>query len=386
MPGTPRSFPLPHRNRNGPEWSNAAAARPPIPPVPRPDLMDPVPPSPDSHARHIAWNGFSLSTPAHWQPDDVETHFLSLTRHGRTMLECTWRPDPAEFSVPRRRAALERQNRRLSGFTTHPHRVPARWAQVLAALRPRFVYIPFAWHGGCGALAHDAVARYSIELRFPAGKTAPEHGAPRPAGPGSNLTGAATHAPGPAATGPDATGPDEDALREAALVLATLRLHARHETTPIRLHDMELDVPAGFVLRDFAFRPGLCALHFRRDADTLSVERLSPANVVLQGLPLRHWAARRAGVNTRDVQSRLPFCQPPHARETAAWQRTLRHPLLRAFPVLRGLSRAAAHEVGAAWLVGDENKLVAVCLRCSAEPAPDIMAALCASLRVSDAG
>ncbi len=352
--------------------------------------MDPAPPLPDPHARHIAWNGLSLSTPAHWQPDDVEHHFLSLTRHGRTMLECTWRPDPAEFSIPRRRAALERQNRRLPGFTAHPHRVPARWAQVLAALRPRFAYIPFAWHGGCGALAHDAAARYSIELRFPAAETAPEHGAGHPAGPESrpaetppHATG--THAIGPDATGPHAIGPDEDALREAAMVLGTLRLHARHEATPIRLHDIELDVPAGFVLRDFTFRPGLCALHFRRDADTLSVERLSPANVVLQGLPLRHWAARRAGMDTRDVQSRLPSCQPRHAREAAAWQRTLRRSLLRAFPVLRGLSRAAFHEVGAAWLVGDENKLVAVCLRSAATPDPDILSALCASLRVSDA-
>lgn len=341
------------------------------PPAPRPDHMDPAPPPSEPHLRRIAWNGLSLSAPPDWQPADVEHHFLALSRHGRTALECAWRPDPAEFSVPRRRAALERQNRRLPGFTADPRRVPARWAQVLAALRPRLAYVPFAWHGGCGALCHDAEALCTVEIRFPAGNAA-AHGGGGTAGPGTTPAVTRLHAP----------EPDEAALLEAAAVLATLRLHPRHEAMPYRLHDMELSVPPGFALRDFTFRPGLCALRFRRGADTLSVERLSPANVVLQGLPLRHWAARRAGVDTREVRSRLPYCQPPRARETAAWQRTLRRPLLGALPVLRGLSRGPTREEGAAWLIGGENKLVTVCLRSAGQPEPEAMAALCGSLHV----
>ncbi|WMW65179.1 hypothetical protein [Nitratidesulfovibrio liaohensis] len=351
--------------------------------------MDPAPPPQEPHVRHIAWNGLSLSVPPDWQPHDVEHHFLSLARHGRTTLECAWRPDPAEFSIPRRRAALERQNRRLPGFTADPRRVPARWAQVLAALRPRLTYVPFAWHGGCGALCHDDEARCNVEVRFLAEPATPSnaqgaqdtqdtqddrdsHGGRRTASPGAALAVTRLHAPQPA----------EAALLEAASVLATLRLHPRHEAVPFRLHDLELSAPAGFALRDFTFRPGLCALHFRRGADTLSVERLSPANVVLQGLPLRHWAARRAGLDTREVHARAPHYHPHNARESAFWQRIARRPLFGSLPMLRGLSRGAMHEEGAAWLVGDENKLMAVCLCSIGSPAPDTMAALCASLRV----
>ncbi len=360
--------------------------------------MDPAPPSPEPHLRHIAWNGLSLSVPHDWQPHDVEHHFLSLARHGRTTLECAWRPDPAEFSIPRRRAALERQNRRLPGFTADPRRVPARWAQVLAALRPRLTYVPFAWHGGCGALCHDGAARCNIEVRFPAGPAAaPDdrdaHGGPKarkdhdaPAVLDAHTAHDGKNAAETGATPPvtrlHAPQPDEASLLEAASVLTTLRLHPRHEAVPFRLHDLELAAPAGFALRDFTFRPGLCALHFRRGADTLSVERLAPANVVLQGLPLRHWAARKAGLDTREVHARLPHCQPNRARESAFWQRVARRTLLGALPMLRGLARAAIHEEGAAWLVGDANKLVAVCLCSTGGPVPDIMAALCASLRI----
>ncbi|MDR3045428.1 MAG: hypothetical protein LBU75_14370 [Desulfovibrio sp.] len=345
--------------------------------------------------RHIAWNGLSLSVPCDWQPHDVEHHFLSLTRHGRTTLECAWRPDPAEFSIARRRAALERQNRRLPGFTADPRRVPARWAQVLAALRPRLTYVPFAWHGGCGALCHDGEAHCIIDVRFPArpatGPQPPNAHDAHDGHDGHNghdghdgHDGGETAEPGatPALTRLHAPQPDEAALLQAASVLTTLRLHARHEAVPFRLHDLEFSAPAGFVLRDFTVRPGLCALHFRRGADTLSVERLSPANVVLQGLPLRHWAARRAGLDTREVHARAPHCQPPRARESAFWQRVARRPLFGALPVLRGLSRGTTHEEGAAWLVGDENKLVTICLSSTGAPAPDTMAALCASLRV----
>lgn len=356
--------------------------------------MDPAPPSPEPHSRRIAWNGLSLSVPSDWQPHDVEYHFLSLARHGRTTLECAWRPDPAEFSIPRRRAALERQNRRLPGFTADPRRVPARWAQVLATLRPRLTYVPFAWHGGCGALCHDGEAHCIIDVRFPAGPVAAQRAADGPVvhdthdRRGVHDAGSQgdrdTAVPGiaPAITRLHAPQPDEAALLQAAAVLSSLRLHPRHEAVPFRLHDLELSAPAGFALRDFTFRPGLCALHFRRGTDTLSVERLSPANVVLQGLPLRHWAARRAGLDTREVHARVPHCQPPCSRESAFWQRTSRRPLLGALAMLRGLSRTIIHEEGAVWLVRDENKLVAVCLSSSDGPAPETMAALCASLHV----
>lgn len=361
--------------------------------------MDPAPAPPEPHLRRLAWNGISLSVPDDWRPADVEHHFLSLARHGRIMLECAWRPDPAEFSTPRRRAALERQNRRLPGFTADPRRVPARWAQVLAALRPRLAYVPFAWHGGCGALCHDPSARCSIEVRFllaPSPRTdemdppGPDTGSPDAAAPTSiSQDSAKTMRHGRAAAVPavsrlHAPEPDEAALLEAATVLATLRLHSGREAMPFRLYDLGMEVPPGFSLRDFTFRPGLCALHFRRDADTLTVERLSPANVVLQGVPLRHWAARRAGVDTREVRSRLPHCQPPHAKEAAAWQRALRRPLLGALPVIGRLARGDVHETGAAWLVADENKLVSVCLRSAGQPAPATLAALCASLHVLD--
>lgn len=371
--------------------------------------MDPAPAPSEPHLRRLAWNGISLSVPDDWRPADVEHHFLSLARHGRIMLECAWRPDPTEFSTPRRRAALERQNRRLPGFTADPRRVPARWAQVLATLRPRLAYVPFAWLGGCGALCHDASARCSIEVRFllapsprtdDMGTTGPDTSSPDTAAP----TSISPCTFGPDAISPDAAKalrrgraaaapavsrlhapePDEAALLEAATVLTTLRLHSRREAMPFRLHDLGLDVPPGFTLRDFTFRPGLCALHFRRDADTLTVERLSPANVVLQGVPLRHWAARRAGVDTREVRSHLPHCQPPRAKEAAAWQRVLRRPLLGALPVIGRLARGDMHETGAAWLVADENKLVTVCLRSAGQPAPATLAALCASLHVLD--
>ncbi len=351
--------------------------------------MDPAPPSSAPHVRRIAWNGISLSAPSDWQPADVEAHFLSLARHGRIALECAWRPDPADFSIPRRRAALERQNRRLPGFTADPRRVPARWAQVLAALRPRLTYVPFAWHGGCGVLGHDGEAGSCIQVRFPslpATAPAPAVSPDPPAAPASPDAHDSRETAGfrtaPAITRLHPPQPDEAALLEAAAVLSTLRLHPRHKAAPFRLHDLELSVPAGFALRTFTFRPGLCALHFRRGADTLSIERLSPANVVLQGLPLRHWAARRAGLDTREVHSRLPHCQPPRAREAAFWQRVARHSLLGALPMLRGLARTTTHEEGAAWLVGDENKLLAICLRCAEGPDTDAMAALCASLHL----
>ncbi len=106
----PNLPPMPRRCRPLPH--------PPTPPVTElRHTMDPAPAHPNHTCDGLAWNGISLSVPTTWHPADVEHHFLSLAPARRSHAECAWRPDPTEFSTPRRRAALERQNRRLPGFT-----------------------------------------------------------------------------------------------------------------------------------------------------------------------------------------------------------------------------------------------------------------------------
>lgn len=269
----------------------------------------------------VAWNGVFLTVPKDWTPATIEPRYISFTRNATAALECKWSPETGVISLPRKRKALERQMKRAEGFTFAPEAVPPHWLRALERLSADFETLPFAHALGTGALCLHRPSNTSLLLHCYIRPDEPQH--------------------------------------DLHAVLASLGVSVPGTPVPFAIHDMQFSVPAGYALEKAEFNPGNTCLRFSRDRCTLTVQRLTPANVVLQGQPFRAWIQETQDVPLSHIRKDKTTL-PQGAHKRYLWRTTPRPSLLQRLSCFRNGLKSARAMQGTAWVADDENKLLLV--------------------------
>ncbi|MFV0422386.1 hypothetical protein [Oleidesulfovibrio sp.] len=293
----------------------------------------------------LQWNGLNMQIPELWTPTAIENTFLSFSDDSAPVFDIKWARDKRPFQLDKEKRAMRKRFTDAEDFCVDATCIPACLSEALKKIRNLFSHVAFAHAAGCGALLHNDAEGYTVLVQF------------------HTIAGA---------------------LPEQALItqlLCSLSLSPAGSPVATRIYDLACIVPTGYELRSFLFHPGHFWLEFRRGSATLAIDRFAPANVLLNGLPLRHWATKHYALPLEELSSEVQ-CKPPAAGDIVRWTTDRRKPLLGRVPFLRSFSGVSQHEAGAAWLVEHENKLLSVRMRDSGSVFHDDLTALCGTVEI----
>lgn len=268
----------------------------------------------------VAWNGLFLTVPDDWIPATIDTRYLFFTCNDLATLECKWTPESGAVSMQRKRTALEKQLQRTEGFTFAPAAIPSYWTEALQSVSPDFEVLPFTHAMGNGALC----------LHLPSNSTVLLHCY--------------------------ITSPDRQ--EELRSVLASLNMAKTDASTPFAINDILFTIPAAYELKKAEFKPGHSILMFTHGKCTLTIQRIAPANIVLQGRPFRAWIKDALDVPLKNIH-KDKTALPRGARKRYSWHLTAKPSLLQR---LSGKSGRMKSTQGTAWISENENKLIVVTL------------------------
>lgn len=289
--------------------------------------------APEEKTRDLAWNGLSLTAPAHWEPAVVDNCYLRLDADHGPAMELKWERGLTMYSMERRIKILKKRFSQAQ-FTTSAAARPQPWNPAVKTLEQRgFVVRGFAARpldGGpqseeCGLLAYSAKAELALLLRFP---------------------------------------PSGLSAQTQADVLSSLRAHPPEHVTPWSVFDFRAKIPGDLPLNHATFRPGHFRLCFglpgRPPGAELIMDRLAPADVITRDKGLEQWASNfysKQGITNETKDREREYKGWP----SASWSR------------LAGRGRFAAW-VGAvmgapgdvlvrAWTPAGSNRILAVIMR-----------------------
>lgn len=312
--------------------------------------MDPAPTcsasaTPGQAWQQLQWNGIDMHIPAQWTPTAIEHTFLSFSDTDLPVFDVKWACDKRPFQLEKERRIMHKRFGDAEGFRTGAESIPLPLTQALRQVQDRFSHVPFVHATGCGALLHSDSGGYTVLVQFHNREDKPPCA--------DTMTG----------------------------ILRSLSLAPSGTPVTTRIYDLACTAPAGYELRSFVFHPGHFWLEFRRAGATLAIDRYAPANVLLNGLPLRHWVTRHYGLPIEELSSDVP-CKPAAAGDIVRWTTDRCRPLLGRVPIVRSFRGVRQHEAGAAWLVEHENKLLSVRMRDSGTVFYDDLTALCSTVEI----
>ena len=196
--------------------------------------------------REVAWNGVRLEVPANWEIGEIGRQHLFLETIDGPKLEIKWGPVKGRFSP---RAQLKRlaasQGRKLRK-DLHEVALPTAWAQVLS----RFESVGFLWRSGTGTIGGRGIVLYCPACR-------------------------------------QATllqfyrAPFDRPIPYATRLLASFVDHTNRPLSTWAVFDVHMKIPAEYVLKAFRFETGFYELAFSSRASKLTLQRWSPADVLL---------------------------------------------------------------------------------------------------------
>ncbi len=268
--------------------------------------------------KKVAWNGIGLSVPEAWEPASLEHQFIRLGESGVVRADLQWRRIRGPFAAERHVRKLAKRFRSKGLCIIDP---PDEWASAVESLHTSGLVAVFVhWQGGCGAVVHNPATGLAATLQFY------DH--------------------------------EDSANPQAMTVLESFRDHWAGATLPWRMFGLRARIPANFLLQKFSFVPGRGLLMFRRlkrepsiDASardfgrgpgmTLELERLVPADVVLQKKAVSAWAPDYCAARIRGAIREQDDSIAWRERET----RFLRKPTL---------------HCGQVWLDAEHNALLGV--------------------------
>ncbi|UZP67261.1 hypothetical protein N1030_16955 [Desulfovibrio mangrovi] len=269
----------------------------------------------------VAWNGLVLTVPDDWIPAIIDTRHLLITRNDLAVLECKWTVESGPVSIPRKRRALERQMQRFEGFSFTSADIPSHWTELLTAMSPDFEVHPFSHKSANGALCLHRPSNSTVLIQSPL-KSAAEAEALRP-------------------------------------VLNSMSMALPGAPVPYAINDLQFLAPAGYTLAKAEFKPGLSELDFTDGRCTLSIKRLAPANVVLQGQPFRVWIRDTMDTPLENIRKEKAGL-PDGSRKRYRWHKETRPNLLQRLSLFANGKKKTRTIQGTAWIVENENKMLMV--------------------------
>ena len=284
----------------------------------------------------VVWNGVRVTLPDGWQLATIESRYLLLAYDGIAALELKWQPVAASMPLESAQNSLRKQLRKMDGFSEFADSVDPAWLTMLRGVAETFSVSGFALADSNGALCTHEAGRTILMLRLLL--------------PVERLSGSF--------------------LQD---LLAGLDIETDDSPVRIRIFGFACQLPAGAMLTEHEFTPGLFALYFAYDEMLIRIERHSPANVVLQGSPFRRWIEERLNVPVTSI-SKDKTAPPCGAYKWYTWAAAVQPGYAERVPFFRTLRRVFPKKrkrfscnSGAAWVVESENKLITVCIS-SAQP------------------
>ncbi len=227
--------------------------------------------------RRICWNGTCLEVPADWDPLALGLAEMRLGPPGASVLSVKWTPIRGGFSTEKHFRKIAR------AFAGDGEAAREDWradAAGQAETSGREV-LPYVWRtggeSGLGAVVHDTAAGMGALLQ--------------------------------------ARTDDRAAARAW---LDSLQLARPGFPREFEVFDIRAEVPAGFDLESFFFKPGHFGLTFARGREQLVLERLGPADVLLQFSTLALLAGARWPDLTLSVASEPCSLPSGHGLEWSA--------------------------------------------------------------------
>jgi hypothetical protein len=208
----------------------------------------------------LAWQGVKLRIPVNWEPSVLDPLYLRLECDHSQILDVKWNRIKGPFE-PRR--YLQRMIRSLKSQAALKPDF-GDWEKTggpaLAKLKKRGLKCAaFCWQEkkgpakGPGAVAFNPKSRRAMVLFFSPGNT----------------------------------GRDDSSW---AGVLASLKDQSGEDHQDWAVFDLNFRLPAAYKLKQHNFRPGHFQLSFEAGSAWLVIERLGPADVLLNGGDITQWA------------------------------------------------------------------------------------------------
>lgn len=281
----------------------------------------------DTELKRVAWNGIACEVPADFDPLALGRAEIRLGPPGEAILSLKWRPINGRFSPKKHFARVKR------AFSGDGEATQEDWTEGFAPSDGRTI-LPYVWRttseAGLGAVLHDSSARAGA------------------------LFQART----------------DD--REAALAwLDSLCLIPRDQPLSFDLFDITATIPAGFFLESFFFKPGHFGLTFARKRAQLVLERLGPADVILEvtelaDLGMIRWPDLTKAVTPQEFEAG----DGPGVN----WSKA---PASLAGRLISRLFRRRAHQCLRIWREMSANRILAVAMRDSGPLNQDMIEAIC---------
>lgn len=194
--------------------------------------------------KQIAWNGISVSIPAHWEVEKIGNRYLALEENARPVMELKWQRVKGRFSH-------HKHIRRLAGLYNktliqkiNPCPLPSEWEQALG----RFDAKGFNWRSssmkGIGVITLCPSCRTATLIQF---------------------------------YRYDRAQTDETIQK----ILNSFRDHRRDQQVIWSVFDIRAAIPEDFALERHRFEPGRFLLTFRSRNQTVTLYRWGPAAVLL---------------------------------------------------------------------------------------------------------
>lgn len=250
--------------------------------------------------RQIAWNGVRFDIPMDWEIGKIGNRYLLLEADGGPVMEVKWAPVKGKFSLRTQLKRLAASQGRQLRRSLREEKIPAEWDRVLE----RYDSLGFAWQsgavGGRGVVLYCPGCRKAVLLQFLA-KT------------GQRL------------------------FTQTGRVLSSFEDHSENRKTLWSVFDIQAEVPATFHLKRFRFEAGTYELFFINRHAQLTLQRWSPAAVLLKDGGLEGFEQRCLGLSANrsvTLKKRSPLIVemedgPPNGLLPRLYKRLQRHPLHR---------------------------------------------------------
>jgi hypothetical protein len=201
--------------------------------------------SPSHQWREVAWNGVRLDVPANWEIGEIGRRHLFLETVDGPQLEIKWGPVKGRFSPRAQLKRLAASQRRKLRKDLREESLPTAWARSLS----RYESIGFLWRsgtiGGRGIVLYCPHCRQATLLQF-------------------------------------YQAPFNRPLPYATRLLASFVDHTDRPLLTWAVFDIRTKIPVEYLLKAFRFEAGFYELAFSSRTAMLTLQRWSPADVLLR--------------------------------------------------------------------------------------------------------
>ena len=208
--------------------------------------------------KEAGWNGVRFETPLTWEPSEIGRRYLLFEDQGQPVLELKWGKINGRFNPDQVMGKLTPVRRRRRPDAFDQWSPPSPLQKALAA----YQFHGFSWKtphiSAKGLLLYCPLCKTATLIQFLERSDA-------------------AHGDG----------------QVTAHILRSFRDHDKDGRRLWAVYDISALVPEIFVLADYHFHPGHFTLHFKQDRKWLSLQRWSPAGVILGRQSLETFATGR---------------------------------------------------------------------------------------------